>query len=218
MTEKTAIDKVKTNLGYPMVDLEITDEMIKMHLDTAVKISSDYFTYSLFVTRPVVGGGGYAYVDLDDLDHPTVINVYKTQSPLTAIDEFSMINYATGPNLLVNFAVASNNKAQLESLISHNWRQVGNRLYLDKYNSAVTIEYIPKEIKFEQIQEGYWELWIVDYTTALCKVTLGRIRGKYVVDSNPFKTDYDSLLEEGRAEMDKLLEDLMTRGHIKPSR
>ena len=56
--------------------------------------------------------------------------------------------------------------------------------------------------------------WVRDYFTALCKETLGRVRGKFggnlgVTDAE-VTMDYDSLLNESKEDKDKLkaLEDI----------
>jgi hypothetical protein len=59
----------------------------------------------------------------------------------------------------------------------------------------------------------YSELWVLDYVTALCKVSLGRIRSKFAnftsVGSNTgLALDGDALLSEGQAELEKLGEEL----------
>jgi hypothetical protein len=58
-------------------------------------------------------------------------------------------------------------------------------------------------------EDLYDNLWILDYVTAMCKVTLGRIRVKFAsfsaIGSNvALSMDGDSLIQEGTAEMEKL--------------
>lgn len=53
--------------------------------------------------------------------------------------------------------------------------------------------------------------WVVDYTLALCKEMLGRVRGKFQgVSGNelPLNMDHDSLLSEAQSEQERLLEAL----------
>ena len=57
--------------------------------------------------------------------------------------------------------------------------------------------------------------WVRDYFTALCKETLGRVRGKFggnlgVTDAE-VTMDYDSLLNESKEDKDKLWERLKER-------
>ena len=57
--------------------------------------------------------------------------------------------------------------------------------------------------------------WIRRYLTALFKETLGRVRGKYSgslkVPESELTMDYTSLLDEGKAEQEKLFEELKER-------
>ena len=59
----------------------------------------------------------------------------------------------------------------------------------------------------------YNNMWLTDYATAMCKMTLGRIRTKFAnftaIGSNTgLAMDGDSLISEGQAEMEKLEETL----------
>jgi len=58
-------------------------------------------------------------------------------------------------------------------------------------------------------EDMYDNIWFLDYATALCKVTLGRIRSKFsnftAVGSNVgLSLDGDALLQEGQAELERL--------------
>lgn len=60
-------------------------------------------------------------------------------------------------------------------------------------------------------EDLYENLWITDYSTAMCKIVLGRIRSKFAnfaaIGSNTSLTmDGDSLLQEGQSEIEKLEE------------
>lgn len=64
-------------------------------------------------------------------------------------------------------------------------------------------------------EDLYGNIWILDYVTAMCKVSLGRVRSKFAnfsaVGSNVgIAMDGDTLLQEGQAEMEKLDEKLRT--------
>lgn len=61
----------------------------------------------------------------------------------------------------------------------------------------------------------YTNVWFLDYVTALCKISLGRVRSKFAnfaaVGSNVgLAMDGDALLQEGIAEKEKLEEELRT--------
>ena len=62
-------------------------------------------------------------------------------------------------------------------------------------------------------EDLYENMWITDYSTAMCKITLGRIRSKFAsfaaIGSNTgLALDGDSLISEGQAEIEKLEETL----------
>jgi len=60
----------------------------------------------------------------------------------------------------------------------------------------------------------YTQMWIVDYSTALCKITLGRVRSKFAnftsIGNTGLSLDGDALISEGTSEMEKLDEQLRT--------
>lgn len=61
-------------------------------------------------------------------------------------------------------------------------------------------------------EDLYDNVWMLDYVTALCKISLGRIRSKFAnytaVGSNVgLALDGDTLLQEGQAELENLMKD-----------
>ena len=84
MTEATLIETIKNELTAGMVNVELTDAMIKRIIQRALLISSDYFTYTDFKTLeviPISAMGGYINLaDIDDTGNklPSIINVFPT--------------------------------------------------------------------------------------------------------------------------------------------
>ena len=87
---------------------------------------------------------------------------------------------------------------------------MGNTLFLDNYYSYITLEWIPKSIKFEEVEEYEWIEWISNYATALTKEAIGRVRSKYKVEGSPFELDGEALLDEAKDEKASLSEYLTT--------
>lgn len=219
MTNAQMIDQIKTLLGYPAIDLEIDDAAISTAIQNALLVAKDhiqvrrYKTYTAAKTKDVYQYYSYS-VDLSELDFDIVTEVYRGDfiSPYY-YDQYYLVNYATR-GVPASLAMAMNYQSNAEALINRSWKVIGKTLYLDKYYSAITIEFIPNVIGIEDVDDSYWVNWIMRYSLAVCKEILGRIRGKLVVDSNPYKTDAEALLSESTSEKLALVEEISSKGFL----
>ena len=78
----------------------------------------------------------------------------------------------------------------------------------DPMPSAVTIKYVPDYKDVSEIQSNTWIDYIIRLATANMKISLGRTRSKYKVDSSNVQLDGEILLDEGNAELAQLREEL----------
>lgn len=78
----------------------------------------------------------------------------------------------------------------------------------------LTIEYIPRFDSVEDIQSDYWIDILCRLTTALTKVTIGRVRSKFTHSNAPWGLDGDKMLEEGNQELSELREHLVTNTQL----
>jgi hypothetical protein len=103
----------------------------------------------------------------------------------------------------------------LESILGRGAKLVGDKLYVDNFYSKITVAYIPETLKIDKITDGDWLRWALEYTIALSKRQLAQTRGKYMVDSNPTKTNAETLLNEANTKLVELEEELKNKGTIK---
>ena len=230
MTEATLIETIKNELTAGMVNVELTDAMIKQIIQRALLISSDYFTYTDFKTLeviPVSAMGGY--INLSDIDVtgnkvPSIINVFPTvgttnvEGSILGLGSFYLQGNTGLQSYINNYSLMLNKLSMLDSLIGRGARVVGDKLYLDKFVGSVTVEYIPNEVEIEKIHQGSWIMWIIDYSVALAKRHIAQARGKYVVDSNPFTINAATLLDEARTDIERLEAQLQTKGVLQVTR
>lgn len=83
------------------------------------------------------------------------------------------------------------------------------KIYINNYMSTpagITIEYIPKLKKVEDIKSDYWIDILIKLSVALTKVVLGRIRSRFTQSNALWSQDGDKMLEEGNAELKELRE------------
>lgn len=230
MTREQLKQFVKDELNAGIVNLELSDDIIERNIDRALMLSSDYFNYTKFVGADVnKGSGSSGYIELSTLTEdnsiPTVVAVYPSRNILN-IDAallglgsvFISTMAALNPQLNA-YSNMINKLSQLESILGRNAKVIGDKLYMDHYfGESVTVELIPQQVKIEDIHEGAWIRFIIDYTAALCKKHIAQARGKYTIDSNPAKTNSAELLEQARDEITKLEEELQTKGVLLASR
>jgi hypothetical protein len=228
INEETLIQYIKDELSAGIVNLELSDELLARNLHRSLMLSSDYFNYTSFVQLVVnktTGSGGW--INLTEIDPdgiPVIVAVYPTANVLN-IDAallglgsvFISTTAALNPQLNA-YAGMLNRLSNLESILGRNAKVVGDKLFVDHYFSDITVEYIPNVITIENINEGAWVRFLIDYTTALCKRQLVQTRGKYVVDSNPAAANADQLLEQANATLEKLEEELKLKGALLASR
>lgn len=79
-----------------------------------------------------------------------------------------------------------------------------------QYPTSITIEYIPEYDTAEQIEDSYWQNILQQYALALVKISLSHYRGKFSqLDGTPFKLNYEKLETEGKAERERIWNDLV---------
>jgi len=222
INEQTLIQYVKDDLQAGIVNLEISDDVIKRNIDRALALSSDSWNYTTYKTvdlNRTTGSGGF--IELKDLDPngiPVVVAVYPTtgimnvDAALLGLGSIYINNNLGLDGQLNAYANMINRVSQLDSMLGRNARVIGDKLYVDKYFSSVTVEYIPQVVSIENINEGAWIRFLVDYSVALCKRQMAQSRGKYVVASNPATTNAADLLESANSRISELEEELKTKG------
>jgi hypothetical protein len=230
MTRDQLKQFIKDELNAGIVNLELSDSIIERNIDRALMLSSDYFNYTKFVGVDVnKGSGSSGSVELSTLTEdntiPMVVAVYPSRNILN-IDAallglgsvFISTMAALNPQLNA-YATMINKLSQLESILGRNAKVIGDKLYLDHYfGESVTVEFIPQTVRVEDIHEGAWIRFLIEYTAALCKKHMAQARGKYVVSSNPATTNSAELLDQANAELDRLDEELKTKGVLLASR
>jgi hypothetical protein len=221
-TEDVIIQYVKDELQAGIVNLELDEAIIRRNLKRALMVSSDYFNYTSYKTLSVNNTtGSSGFIELSEIDPdgiPTITQVWPTVNVMNidaALLGLGSIYVNMGMSLnpqLMAYSSMLNKLTQLEGILGRNARVVGDKLYLDHYWTDVTIEYIPQVSKVENIHEGSWIRFLIDYTTALSKRQIAQSRGKYVVSSNPATTNAAELLSQANERIVALEEEIKSRG------
>lgn len=230
-TKDEIIEIVKFELTSGITNLELSNDSIVRNIDRALAYSSGYWNYTDYKTVDINSQGSQSgYIDLKDLDDsgmvPTIVNVFPTtaiatpESALLGVGSANLFlrGIANWGNQLTNYANMLSKMSMLESILGRNARVVGDKLYVANYYQRVTIEYIPNIVEVENINQGSWIEWIINYAAVLSKLQIAQARGKYTVDSNPFQTNASQLIDEATTEKLRLEEELNTKSILLVSR
>lgn len=227
MTLEWYVNKIKRALTGGIVYLEITDDTIADFVRDALDEVQRYIDSSVLVEVPFA-----SCIDLKDFKCHAIVNIYRTDSatgdtssndfkstmdPMQAQKWMAFSSGGTSYNLndwISNYA-AWNTINQLINTTSTplSWVEKndkdGKKLYINcNGNTAnrITIEYIPIYDSVEQIQDDYWIDILYRLSLALVKVALGRARTRFKVSNNQYTDDGDTILEEGKEELNTLRE------------
>jgi hypothetical protein len=236
ITQELARQIVKDELGLSIVNLELPDEVIDRNIARALMTMGAYYSEPSYATVTITRGqsgnnssgrssGGYVELtDIDPLGVSVIIAVYPTTNVMradAALLGLGSMYFNMGQALASQINAYSNminNLTNLESILGRNARIVGDKLFVDHYYGDITVAYIPKVLSIENISDGDWLRWVLEYTIALSKRQLAQTRGKYIVTSNPTTTNAETLLNNANEQLEKLTEELKTKGVITASR
>jgi hypothetical protein len=204
---KRIVQYIQTQLGYPVVDLELTPENIKSIVEQAFEELIHYMTDYYTVTVP------YSQcIDLNEYNIDSIELVKRSQDSLltglTYLTPYMSMNNITGMYNIDGYAnalLAKRNMNTISTDMDFMWDKPNRKLYLVANPNPpgnVTIVFKPEYFSVEDIREQYWDTHLRRLSLGMCKVVLGRIRSKYKSSSAKFQLDGDTLLAEGTAEID----------------
>lgn len=201
------LETVKIRLGYPVIDLAITDEMIDKQITTAIRKIVPYLNNIEIITT---------YSKTVKFDHNRIFAVVRVTSSAET-DENININKAinqgfyviNGSRSLVNRALWNYYTDSVQSDLNQiGFRLVGDTVYIDGGNSPWTIEAITNK-SIDTMTDDFVN-WVMDYTVALVKCIEGEIRSKVKITGSPIETNGSELKQEGITEKAALEEKLGT--------
>lgn len=123
-----------------------------------------------------------------------VMYIYSRQS---ALNTYTLTDYARS-------LMANQNKAALATDLDFHYDKREEMLYVyanQALPTTITIVYTPDYESVEDIIEPFWQNLLKRLSLAMTKEVLGRIRGKYTLNSATYNLDADKLLAEAQAEL-----------------
>ena len=201
------LEYTKTRLGYPVVDLAITDDMISKQIDFAINKIIPYLNNIEVLT---------VYGKVVKFQHKRVYAVIRVTSSadVESVNIDKAINYGfyitNSTRSLTNMAVWNYYTDSVQDDLNQiGFRLIGDTLYIDGGNSPWTVEAITDD-SINTMTDDYVN-WIEDYTVALVKCIEGEIRSKVKITGSPVETNGSELKQEGITEKAALEEKLGTQ-------
>lgn len=198
-------DDIKLLLGGKVVNIEIDDHDIGQLINMAYRKIKPYISDRKLITVPAAR--------VIDLSQEKVLEVLRV-FPANQI-------YADGNEIMFDFqAYRVDNGNVKEAIVgsygtqdmSIRFQFEDGKLYLSPGSviNSVTAECIV-DVSVEDLKDERAISWIQDYSMALCKESLGRIRGKFRSSNLPVELDGETLLSEAQSMKDSLESQLLDR-------
>lgn len=208
---------IKTSLGYPVVNVYMTDEMIQQQITFAIKKVIPYvnavevfevpgkvtkFTDKLVYAVIRVHAPGYFTEDTSTTG-TTYYDMLITRSIYNQLGGTNMSQYS-GSQGLVNAALYNYASEEARTALDPiGWRLLGDTLMIDGGGDGpFTIEAVT-ERSLSNITEDYCS-WVQEYSLALSKIICGEIRSKITLQGAPITLNGAELKAEGKAEKEAL--------------
>ena len=233
------LDNIKTRLGYPVIDLAITDEMIYKQIDCAIKKIVPYLSNLEVITT---------YEKVTKFDHGRIFSVIRVSSAsnysgvLVTSESIDDTNSSTGvivPGSSETTSQYVDCNINLEKAINYGMYVVNSNRKLVDYALwnyfCDSVQEDLNPIGFRLIGDTLyidggnspWTIeavtnrsiatmttdcqnWVLDYATALTKCIEGEIRSKVKITGMPVETNGSEIKSEGITEKKELEEKLGT--------
>lgn len=206
---------IKTKLGYPTVEIELTDEQLDICIDDALDEIAPWVVQRQYVTLPV-----QECIDLSEYNVSYVIAVHKANGAANSsdnqLDVFSPYTY-----MEVRGSYQGITYSRIESQLFDNlqqatkdnisWKYIKPKLYLDigvPVATQVTIEYSPNIDDLDSLTDPMYKKFVKRFALAFARAILSDIRGKFSVSGSPVELDGSTQDSKSERELEELRQEL----------
>ena len=235
MTKNDIVEEIRLELTGQVLEMELDDSTLDLTINKALRELQRYWDETTLVTIPYASCINYAGTPLEESS--SIVRIYRTvgvgnsedagnsvtMDPMYAQQWMVFSNAGTMYNLqdyVMNYA-AWNTLSQVRNTISTDlaFREDKHacKLYINNNISSpgnITVEYIPKLRRVEDIKSDYWKDVLVRMSLDLVKIQIGRIRTKFTQSNALWTLDGDKLLEEGNTDLKELREILRANSNM----
>ena len=220
-------DSVMSRLGSPVIRVELTDHQLLTAIDEAIT-KLDYHAPNWCTNfMSFTASGGHNVYELPQfVMHNLQYVVYKKTLLAVAAAQGSLefdffIKYFQDNFLFKDFQISDflimiMHLEQIRKILSRegSWEVIGGK-YLMLFPVPTQEEEVIVQFRCldSNALHPFWLSWLQRYAAATSKIILGGIRGKYDTLPSPgggAKLNGDQLVEEGNAEKQVLIEELLT--------
>lgn len=204
------VHDMMTKLGSPILNIEAEPEAGHV-VDMAFNELKSYITDAETITIPYSN-----VIDVSEYNINNVVYIMRGKN-VSGPGGFQDIMYiysraaAFGTTYtLADYArtlLAQQNRNALATDLDFNFDKRNNKLYVyaqQPLPTYITLVYTRDYTDVSEIIEPYWQNLLKRLSLALMKEVLGRIRGKYNLNSATYNLDSDKLLSEAQAELNEI--------------
>ena len=219
-------NEITLRLTGDVVSMELSDATLTKIVNSSLREIQRYIDTTKMVTVPFK-----RCIDVSQYKVNTIARIYRSVGFTTDVSEESgvvmdpmyasqwQLMYGVGSiNNLSDFAYnygAWNTLLQIRNTTSTDlafrYDKSSELLYINISSNTpekVTIEFVPRYDDVSQITSDFWIDMLIRLAVALTKETVGRVRSKFKQSNALWTLDGDELLEEGKAELAALREEL----------
>lgn len=227
-------DEIRLRLTGGLLELEVDDSILDRVIDASLRELQRYICFPNLITIPFE-----RCIDLSELRTKqgdpvkvaAITGVYRTVGYIDTTGSTSGIvdpmyvaqwQLLSGTGNLYNFNDYMSNYMSWNTLLqirnttstdlAYRFDKADNKLYINIVSNIpqnITLEYIPRYDSVEEINSDYWIDVLMRLSTALTKVTLGRIRTRYTQSNALWTQDGQIMLDEGTRELEELRNHLL---------
>lgn len=232
-------DEIRLKLTGDILESELDDDTLNKIIKSALRELQRYINHARLITIPYK-----SCIDLSNpedtnnvsIDVNSVVMVYRTEDLAgtteageSSVDPMQVAQWQllSGMGNIMYFQDAVYNYGAWTTLqqmrnttstdLAFRFDKDSNKLYINVPNGTpanITIEYIPVIHDVDEIKSTYWIDMLMRLAIALTKVTVGRIRTRYTQSNALWQGDGDTILAEGREELNNLREMLLQNSEL----
>lgn len=222
------IAEIKLKLTGGVLQLELEDSAIALIIDSALREVQRYIDTTKLITIDY-----QPCLDLSEYNVNSVSKVYRTKgydtTEQSSVDPVynSMVQMLVGGGNIYNIGnytynyAAWNTAQQIRNTVTTDlifrFDRDKQQLYINiafDRPEKITVEYVPRYNNVSEVTSDYWIDIIMKLSTALTKITLGRVRSRYTQSNALWTQDGETLLEEGNTELANIREHLAANTNL----
>ena len=230
MKMQAYIDEIKLEITGGILELEIDDTVLKQIVNSAMRELQRYICSTKLITIPYS-----KCIDLSKYKVNAVTKVFRANSQGTTSDnnnystdplQLSFYQLASGGNMYnfndyVNRYASWNTIQQISNTTSTDlafyYEDAEKKLYINttmNTGTDISIEYVPRYDKVEDITSDYWIDILMRLSKALTKTTVGRIRSRFTQANALWTQDGAELLQQGQSELAEIRQHLQANTQL----